>query len=134
MRVTVVPVAKAVVKTKSIKWEGISSLSNFEITAADVKAFKAYGIGAGNFRSWTSFSGMFNQEVVRRNYSCSRQNGSQSAILYWFHSTHTLPICSQRACMVILDNKAITPCHCIIYYTLINKNLLILVFSLRNTA
>ena len=27
--------------------------------------------------------------------------------------------------MVILNNKAITPCHCIINYTLINKNLLI---------
>ena len=60
MRITVVPVPKTTVKTRSIKWEGISSLSNSEITAADVKAFKAYGIGTGNFRSWTSFSGMFN--------------------------------------------------------------------------
>ena len=49
VRVTVVPVPKITVKTKSIKWEGISSLSNFEITEAGVKAFKAYGIGAGNF-------------------------------------------------------------------------------------
>ena len=71
VRVTFVPVPKTTVKTKSIKWEGISSLSNFEITAAGVKAFKAYGIGAGNFRSWTSFSGMFNQEVVKENYSRS---------------------------------------------------------------
>ena len=57
MRVTVVPVPKNRKKAKSIKWEGISSLSNFEITEAGVKAFKAYGIGAGNFRMWTSFSG-----------------------------------------------------------------------------
>ena len=71
VRVTFVPVPKTTVKTKSIKWEGISSLSNFEITAAGVKAFKAYGIGAGNFRSWTSFSGMFNQKVVKENYSRS---------------------------------------------------------------
>ena len=67
MRITVVPVPKTTVKTKSIKCEGISSLS----TAAGVKAFKVYGIGAGNFRSWTSFSGMFNQEVVKENYSRS---------------------------------------------------------------
>ena len=40
-------------------------MSNFEITAAGVKAFKVYGIGAGNFRSWTSFTGTFNQEVVK---------------------------------------------------------------------
>ena len=71
MRVTVVPVPKTTVKTKSIKWESISSLSNFEIMAACVKAFKAYGISAGNFRSWMSFSGMFNQEVVKENYSRS---------------------------------------------------------------
>ena len=32
---------------------------------------KAHGIGGGNFRSWTSFSGMFNQEVVKQNYSHS---------------------------------------------------------------
>lgn len=51
VRVMVVPVPKITVKTKSIKWEDISSLSNFEITAAGVKAFKAYGIGGGNFRS-----------------------------------------------------------------------------------
>ena len=68
VRVTVVPVPKTTVKTQSINWEGISSLSNFEITAAGVNAFKAYGIGGGNFRSWTSFSGMFNQEVVKENY------------------------------------------------------------------
>ena len=49
VRVTVVPVPRTTVKTKSVKWEGISSLSNFEITAAGVKAFKAYGIGKGNF-------------------------------------------------------------------------------------
>ena len=71
MRVTVVPVPKTTVKTKGIKWEGIISLSNFEITAVGVKAFKAHGIGAGNFRSWTSFSGVFNQEVVKENYSRS---------------------------------------------------------------
>ena len=71
VRVTVVPVPKTTVKTKSIKWEGISSLSNFEITAAGVKAFKAYDIGARNFRSRTSFLGMFNQEVVKENYSRS---------------------------------------------------------------
>ena len=32
VRVTVVRVPMTTVKTKSIKWEGISSLSNFEIT------------------------------------------------------------------------------------------------------
>ena len=58
VRVTVVPVPKISVHTRSSKWEGISSLSNFEITTAGVRAFKAYGIGAGNFRSWTSFAGM----------------------------------------------------------------------------
>ena len=68
VRVTVVPVPKTTVKTNSIKWDVISSLSNFEITAAGAKAFKAYGIGAGNFRSWMSFSGMFNQEVVKEIY------------------------------------------------------------------
>lgn len=71
VRVTVVSVPKTIAKTKSIKWEGISSLSNFQITAAGVKGFKAYGLGAGNFRSSTSFSGMFNQEVVKDNYSRS---------------------------------------------------------------
>ena len=71
MRIAVVSVPKTTVKTKSIRWEGISSLSNFEITAAGVKASNVYGIGAGSFRSWTSFSGMFNQEVVKENYSRS---------------------------------------------------------------
>ncbi|PFX15339.1 Mitogen-activated protein kinase kinase kinase 12 [Stylophora pistillata] len=41
VRVSVVPVSNTTMKTKSIKWEGISSLSNFEITAAGVKAFQA---------------------------------------------------------------------------------------------
>ena len=58
VRVTVVPVPKTTLNTKSIKWEGISSLFNFEITTVGVRAFKAYGIGTGNFRSWTSFAGM----------------------------------------------------------------------------
>ena len=58
VRVTIVPVPKTTVNTKNIKWEGITSLSRFEITAAGVRAFKAYGIDAGNFRSWTSFAGM----------------------------------------------------------------------------
>ena len=44
VRVTVVPVPKTTVKTKGIKWEGIISLSNFEITAAGVKAFKVHAI------------------------------------------------------------------------------------------
>ena len=58
-------------KTKSMKWEGIGSWSNFEITAAGAKAFKAYSIGTANFRSWTSFSGMFNQKVSKENWSRS---------------------------------------------------------------
>ena len=49
VRVTVVPVPKTTMHSKSIKWEGISTLLNFEITTAGVWAFKAYGIGAGNF-------------------------------------------------------------------------------------
>ena len=57
VRVTVVPVPKTTMYPKSIKWEGISTLFNFEITTAGVRAFKAYGTGAGNFRSWTSFTG-----------------------------------------------------------------------------
>ena len=57
VRVTVVPVPKTTMYPKSIKWEGISTLFNFEITTAGVGAFKAYGTGAGNFRSWTSFTG-----------------------------------------------------------------------------
>ena len=48
VQVTVVPVPKTPVETKSITWEGINSLSNFEITAAGVKAFKAYGISGWN--------------------------------------------------------------------------------------
>ena len=67
VRVTVVPVAKTTLNTKSIKWEGISSLFNFEITTAGIRAFKAYGIGAGNFRSWMSFAGIltsFNLKLV----------------------------------------------------------------------
>ena len=70
VRVTVVPVPKTSLSTKSITWEGISSLSNFEITTAGVRAFRAYGIGAGNFRSWTSFEGMHassNQKLLQEN-------------------------------------------------------------------
>ncbi|KAM7432982.1 hypothetical protein ABFA07_016683 [Porites harrisoni] len=59
VRVRVLPIPNTTVKTKGIKCEGISRLSNFEIMAAGVLyALKAYGIGAGNFRSWTSFSGI----------------------------------------------------------------------------
>ena len=47
----------ATVNTKSIKWESISSLFNLEIKTEGVRSFKAYGIGEGNFRSWTSFAG-----------------------------------------------------------------------------
>ncbi|CAB4040733.1 Hypothetical predicted protein, partial [Paramuricea clavata] len=54
VRVTMVPVPK-IAGRKKIKWDGISSLSNFEITSAGVRSFKAYGIGAGHFQSWTSF-------------------------------------------------------------------------------
>lgn len=57
VRVTMVPVPK-IAGRKKIKWDGISSLSNFEITSAGVRSFKAYGIGAGHFQSWTSFKGM----------------------------------------------------------------------------
>ena len=57
VRVTVVPVPKTTMSPKSIKWEGISTLFNFEITTAGVWAFKGCGIGAGNFLSWTSFAG-----------------------------------------------------------------------------
>ena len=57
VRVTVVPVPKTTMYPKSIKWEGTSTLFNFKITTAGVRAFKAYGIGAGNFRSWASFAG-----------------------------------------------------------------------------
>jgi len=57
VRVTAVPVLKTTMYPKNIKWEGISTLFNFNITTAGVGAFKAYRIGAGNFRSWTSFAG-----------------------------------------------------------------------------
>ena len=57
VRVMVVPVPRTSMHSKSIKWEGISTLFNFEIMTAGVRAFKAYGIGAGTFRSWTSFAG-----------------------------------------------------------------------------
>jgi hypothetical protein len=57
VRVTLVPVPK-ITGRKKIKWDGISSLSNFEITSTGVRSFKAYGIGAGHFQSWTSFQGM----------------------------------------------------------------------------
>ena len=83
VRVTVVPVPKTTVNTKNIKWEGITSLFNFEITAAGVRAFKAYGIGAGNFRSWTSFGGMhasLNQTLLRQN--CLRSNKIDLRSLY----------------------------------------------------
>ena len=57
VRVTLVPDPK-ITGRKKIKWDGISSLSNFEITSTGVRSFKAYGIGAGHFQSWTSFQGM----------------------------------------------------------------------------
>ena len=69
VRVTVVPVPKTTMYLKSIKWEGISTLFNFEITTAGVRAFKAYGIGAGNFRSWTSFVGKHAIIQLKRFYS-----------------------------------------------------------------
>ena len=83
VRVTVVPVPKTTVNTKNIKLEGITSLFNFEITAAGLRAFKAYAIGAGNFRSWTSFGGMhpsLNQTLLRQN--CLRSNKIDLRSLY----------------------------------------------------
>ena len=83
VRVTIVPVPKTTVDTKNIKWEGVTSLSNVEITAAGIRAFKAYGIGAGNFRSWTSFAGMhvsLNQTLLRQN--CLRSNKIDLSPLY----------------------------------------------------
>ncbi|CAB4006196.1 Hypothetical predicted protein [Paramuricea clavata] len=56
VRVTIEPVPK-IAGRKKIKWDGISSLSNFVITSAGERSFKAYGIGAGHFQSWTSFKG-----------------------------------------------------------------------------
>ena len=66
VRVTVVPVPKTTMYLKGIKWESISTLLNFEITTAGVRAFKTYGTVARNFRSWTSFAGKhasFNSNV-----------------------------------------------------------------------
>ena len=66
VRFTVVPFPKTSVHTRSIK----CSLSNFDIPTAGIRAFKAYYIVVGNFRSWTSFAGMHassNQKLLKQN-------------------------------------------------------------------
>ncbi|KAK3697373.1 hypothetical protein QZH41_002025, partial [Actinostola sp. cb2023] len=42
-------------KLSAVKWDGISSLYNFAFNEQGIRAFKAYGIGAGKFWPWSAF-------------------------------------------------------------------------------
>ncbi|KAK3716892.1 hypothetical protein QZH41_005592 [Actinostola sp. cb2023] len=44
-------------KLSAVKWDGISSLYNFAFNEQGIRAFKAYGIGAGKFWPWSAFEG-----------------------------------------------------------------------------
>ncbi|KAK3716900.1 hypothetical protein QZH41_017016, partial [Actinostola sp. cb2023] len=57
VRVVAPRVGKAAKETK-IKWDGVSSFSNFVLTTQGIRAFKAYNIGEGHFWSWTGFDGI----------------------------------------------------------------------------
>lgn len=60
VRVAVVQVRMKELIASDGKLDGISMLNNFEFQENGVVAHKAYGVGPGEFKSWSSFNGTYN--------------------------------------------------------------------------
>jgi len=73
VRVVAPRVGKAAKETK-IKWDGVSSFSNFVLTTQGIRAFKACNIGEGHFWSVTGFDGKYNENYNLVSYYSNNCN------------------------------------------------------------